>query len=328
VFGLTAWSTARAEVAVLMEEPYGTYGKINPTGHAAIYLNHVCASAPTELRPCRPGEAGVVISRYYHIGGYDWIAMPLIPYLYAVNRAGDIPATATPELAAQLRDAYRRRYLETLAPDGPDGATPRGEWTDMLGLSYIRKIYGLNLRTTKEQDEAFIAIFNDRRNQSHFNLVYRNCADFTRKVLNIYFPGAVHRNILGDAGVMTPKQVAKAMTKYGREHPELELTAFVIPQVPGSIQRSRAARGVSEGFLKSKKYILPLTLLSPEITAVVAVDYMARDRYTFPKNAEVLSGDKLVNVVGSEPGSVTAPLPDRTAAGEAGMVMGDAKMMR
>jgi hypothetical protein len=58
---------ARASVAFLMEEPYGDFGAFNPTGHAAIYLNHVCAASPTELRPCQPGELGVVISRYHRI---------------------------------------------------------------------------------------------------------------------------------------------------------------------------------------------------------------------------------------------------------------------
>src|SRR5277367_6508350 len=84
---------ARADAALLMEEPYGEFGAFNPTGHAAVYLNHVCAETPTELRMCRPGELGVVISRYHSVGGFDWIAIPLIPYLYAVDSADQIPAT-------------------------------------------------------------------------------------------------------------------------------------------------------------------------------------------------------------------------------------------
>ena len=52
---------ARADAALLMEEPYGEFGRYNPTGHAAIYLNHVCAESPVKLRVCRPDEHGVVI---------------------------------------------------------------------------------------------------------------------------------------------------------------------------------------------------------------------------------------------------------------------------
>ena len=42
---------AKADAALLMEEPYAQFGAFNPTGHAAIYLNHVCAETPTRLRP-------------------------------------------------------------------------------------------------------------------------------------------------------------------------------------------------------------------------------------------------------------------------------------
>src|SRR6202041_330569 len=84
---------ARADAALLMEEPYGKFGAFNPTGHAAIYLNHICADSPTVLRPCRDGEYGVVISRYHKMAGYDWIAIPLDGYLYAVDDVSEIPAT-------------------------------------------------------------------------------------------------------------------------------------------------------------------------------------------------------------------------------------------
>ena len=87
IFMLTAGAVrARADAALLMEEPYGEFGAMNPTGHAAIYLNHICAESPTHLRPCNPGEPGAVISRYHKIDGYDWLAIPLVPYLYAVEQ--------------------------------------------------------------------------------------------------------------------------------------------------------------------------------------------------------------------------------------------------
>jgi hypothetical protein len=72
---------ARGDVAFLMEEPYGGFGSVNPTGHGALYFNHICAESPTRLRVCRAGEMGTVVSRYHNIKGYDWIAIPLLPYL-------------------------------------------------------------------------------------------------------------------------------------------------------------------------------------------------------------------------------------------------------
>src|ERR1700723_541524 len=112
---------ARADAALLMEEPYGEFGAFNPTGHAAIYLNHVCAESPTRLRPCHPDEPGAVISRYHKIDGYDWLAIPLVPYLYAVEQVKDVPPEADAMLEANLRDAYRRNHLEEFAPDVAKG---------------------------------------------------------------------------------------------------------------------------------------------------------------------------------------------------------------
>ena len=66
-------------------------GFFTATGHAAVYLSGVCAETPVKLRPCAPGETGIVISRYDAVGGYDWVAIPLIPYLYAVERAQEVP---------------------------------------------------------------------------------------------------------------------------------------------------------------------------------------------------------------------------------------------
>src|SRR6202051_231189 len=89
-----AWSCAgfaQSSATLLLEEPYGGMGFFTATGHAAVYLSGVCAETPLVLRRCSPGETGVVISRYDGVGGYDWVAIPPIPYLYAVHRPGDVP---------------------------------------------------------------------------------------------------------------------------------------------------------------------------------------------------------------------------------------------
>lgn len=282
---------AHASVALLMEEPYGEFGAFNPTGHAAVYLNHVCAASPTQLRLCGAGEFGVVISRYHKIDGYDWIAMPLIPYLYSVDEESEIPASVDKEEEAALRDAYRREHLEALAPDTRRGKAPGGEWIQLVGSSYDRTIHGFQVDSTQEQDERFIALFNDQRDVSHFNLFFHNCADFSRAVLDLYFPHAIHRNFIADIGLTTPKQVAKSLVKYGRRHPELQMSAFVIPQVPGSIARSHPVDGVTESLVKSKKYLLPLAILNPELTGGVVIAYLAEGRMKLPKDATVFNVD-------------------------------------
>ena len=45
----------RAQAALLMEEPYGIFGALNPTGHIAIYFERICAETPVTLRRCEPG---------------------------------------------------------------------------------------------------------------------------------------------------------------------------------------------------------------------------------------------------------------------------------
>jgi hypothetical protein len=284
-----------------MEEPYGDFGAVNPTGHAAVYFNHICADSPTVLRPCHDGEYGVVISRYHKIDGYDWLAIPLVAYLYAVDSLADVPQTVDKEQVAALRDAYRKRHLLDLAPDNRHGGSPKGEWTELVGSSYDRTIHGFQVDSTPAQDQRFITTYNDRRNVGHFNLLFHNCADFSRVVLDIYLPHAIHRNFIADVGLMTPKQVARSLVAYGKRHPELDMTAFVIPQVPGSIRRSHPVDGVAESLVKSKKYLLPMVFLAPEVTGGVAVAYLVDGRMKLPKSTPVFD-------IGDE--EMTSPPPD------------------
>ena len=76
-----------------MEDADGFSRALDPTGHEAIYFARICAAiSHASCAVARPGESGVVISRYKGIAGYDWLAMPLIPYLYSVDHASQVPA--------------------------------------------------------------------------------------------------------------------------------------------------------------------------------------------------------------------------------------------
>jgi hypothetical protein len=124
-----------------------------------------------------------------------------------------------------------------------------------------------------------IADFNGRVNRSHFNLFFHNCANFAEGVLNFYYPHAVHRNFIADMGLMTPKQAARSLHKYGKHHPDLETSVFVIPQVPGTIHRSTPINGVLESLVKSKKYVVPLALLHPVVTGSLIAAYLVDGRF-------------------------------------------------
>jgi hypothetical protein len=265
---------AGASATLLLEEPYGKLGFFSATGHSAVYLSGVCAETPLILRRCAAGERGIVLSRYNGVGGYDWIAIPLVPYLYAVENPEDVPLFADAKMVAFLRDRYRRNYLEDVAPDLPNGKTPGGNWYELVGSSYDRAIYGFEIETTAEQDEALILKYNSSPNHSHFHTVSRNCADFVKDVLNFYQPKALHRSFVADVGITTPKQMAKTLVKFSARHPELELSRTIIPQVPGSVARSTSVHGVVESFFKSKKYIVPSAVVSPIFAGCVAAVFV------------------------------------------------------
>src|ERR1700728_1611943 len=106
-------------------------------------------------------------------------------------------------------------------------------------------------------------------------------------------PHAIHRNFIADIGLMTPKQLARSLVSYGNKHPELNMSAFVIPQIPGSIPRSHPVDGVAESLVKSKKYLLPLVVLAPEVTGGVVVAYLVDGRLKLPKGAPIFEiGDE------------------------------------
>lgn len=260
--------------------------RINPTGHTALYFDHICAASYTELRRCAPGELGAVISRYDDMGGLDWVAMPLIPYLYSVDTADQIPLSMDRITLHQMRESYRRTHLQSLAPSRADGSAPEGNWYELVGSAYDRAIYGFQVKTTSEQDDELIQLMNDRKNEDHYNGAFRNCADFVRVTVNRLYPHAIRRNFIADFGLTTPKSVARAITHYAKKHPEIGLAEFQIPQVPGWLPRSRKPVGVTEGLVKL--YGLPLILLSPATTTVVLIAYLGQGRFSEPRHAPVL----------------------------------------
>ena len=271
---LACATLASASATLLLEEPYGKLGFFTATGHAAVYLSGVCADTPVVLRACAAGETGIVLSRYDGVGGYDWVAIPLVPYLYAVERPEDVPLFADAKMVSFLRDRYRRAYLEDIAPDGKNGETPGGNWYELVGSSYDRTIYGFEIETTPEQDDALIRKLNASPNRSRFHTVSNNCADFAKDVINFYYPKALHRSVVADIGITTPKQIAKMLVKFNQRHPEIEYSRLVIGQVPGSMPRSSAAHGVVESFLKSKKYFVPSAVVSPIFAGCVVAVYV------------------------------------------------------
>jgi hypothetical protein len=288
VFSALLCSRCQGQAAILLEEPYGFFGTLNPTGHNALYFARICADTPTKLRRCHAGELGSVISRYQGISRYDWIAVPLIPYFYSVESADQIPDHVTHEQVNILRDRYYQANLQSLE-DRDRGSFTHGGWTQLLGTAYERRTYIFRFDTTPDQDDALIAILNDKTNRSHFNLFYNNCADFSREILNLYFPRTFRRSIFPDAGMTTPKQITYKLVRYARKHPEAHLQIFEISQIPGYRRMSHRNKSISES-LTTTAYAVPIFLMNPYLAGGIFIDYLARGRFHLVlRNPDVLS---------------------------------------
>lgn len=303
----------RAQAALLMEEPYGFFGSVNPTGHNAVYFEHICAETPVKLRRCQAGELGTVIARYQGIDSYDWVAIPLFPYLYSVENASQVPVRVDREMVHRLRSRYREARLESLGDNLPTGGFTRGGWTELVGVSYERRIYALRFETTQEQDDAFIALMNNRENRSHFRLLTNNCSDFARFVLNFYFPGTFKRSIFPDAGMTTPKQIVYKLERYARKHPETRLAIYEIPQVPGYRRLSHANKSIAES-LTTTGWAIPIVLVNPYLAGGLFVDYLVRGpHHLIPKHPQLLAPDNLSPLTAAA-GNVQNPLSAGTKA--------------
>jgi hypothetical protein len=129
------------------------------------------------LRRCQPGETGVVISRYSRIRRFDWVAIPLLPYLYAVERVEDVPEWAEAANVEEMWKAYAEAHLTALVSVAKE-YDAKNVWPQLLGVAYIRKIYSFEIATTDEQDDILIAEYNDGANRSHFNFIYEQLRRF------------------------------------------------------------------------------------------------------------------------------------------------------
>lgn len=307
-----------------MEEPYGFFGALNPTGHTAIYFARVCAETPVKLRRCEPGEAGSVISRYQGIAGYNWVAMPLVPYLYSVKTGAEVPPRVNRKIVRNLRSRYHEEHLSGLGNEVFAGNLVRGGWTQLVGVAYERRIFAFRFETSEAQDDALIERLNSHDNRSRFNLIYNNCADFARIVLNSYFPRTFRRNFFPDAGMTTPRQITWKLVRYAKTHPQMQLTVFEIPQVPGYRRTSRSNKSVAAS-LVTTGYAVPLVLMNPYLAGGVFVDYLVRGRYPLiPEHPPVLTPERLSSLTSpaqptQNPDSASAQVPG-AAANVSGLV--------
>ena len=289
ILGVFVCPRSHAQAALLMEEPYGIFGVLNPTGHNAIYFQRICAETPVTLRRCQPGEMGVVIARYQGIDGYDWVAIPLVPYLYAVENAADVPAHVDRDTVTRLRNHYREAHLRAWAISVAGQLFARR--LDSTGGRSLRAAHLClplpDHRRTGRCPHPSV----ERASQSHpFQSALQQLRGLcSRELLNHYFPRTFRRSIFPDAGMTTPKQTTYRLVRYARKHPEVQLTVFEIPQVPGYRHESHSAKGIDES-LVTTVYAIPIAILNPYLAGGLFADYLVRGRYhLIPRHPQVLS---------------------------------------
>jgi hypothetical protein len=270
---------------LIIEDPINFLGHVSSTGHATLWVEDLCSDDHIHMRLCQPGENGSVVGRYKGINGYDWLAMPPGPYMFAVDSGDEVPDTASAAQVDRLRADYRANHAGSFAKDPPEYG-----WVQLLGASYRRRMICIRVHTTEGQDLRLMEWLNRRRNQTQFNFFFSNCSDFARQMLNVLFPGAIHRNLFFDAGMTTPKQLESSLHRYAKRHPELEFEVYVLPQVPGEIPRSGHLYGVTESFVKSKPYLLPLAILEPVGIGSVAAAGIADHRYVGETEETIANG--------------------------------------
>jgi hypothetical protein len=302
---------ANADVGVVLNESLDTsLDRITGTGHSAVYFSRICPDSPVRLRLCGPGERGSVMSNYINIGedqSFEWNVVPLNVYLYGVEDIQNRPIFGSYKIKHVLEERYRNNYLAPLCTKAPCMNSDKSEWREMVAATLIRSIYIFVIDTTEEQDRRLIAEFNDSLNENHFNGVTRNCADFTRRVINTYFPNATHPDYLNDFGMTSPKAVARSFTRYALRHPESNLRVLHFAQVPGTIKRSREVRAGTEQLYRSKKFLIPMLLFADPAVPAVAGSYLLTGRFNpghefeqHPSVQEVSPQDKQTGAVAPE----------------------------
>src|SRR5258708_3184885 len=274
---------AHGDVGVVLNESLDTsLDRITGTGHSAVYFSRIGHDSPVRLRLCGPGEHGSVMSNYINIGedqSFEWNIVPLNVYLYGVEDIQNRPIFGSYKIKHVLEERYRKNYLSSLCAGAPCMNSYKSEWREMVAATLIRSVYIFVIDTTEEQDRKLIAEFNDSPNENHFNGVTRNCADFTRRVINTYFQNATRPDYLNDFGMTSPKAVARSFTRYGLRHPESNLRVLHFARARGTSRRGREVGAGTENLCHLKNFLIPRIFAAGPAFPAGAGSYLLTGRF-------------------------------------------------
>jgi len=284
LLSLLTGSHASGDVGVVLNDSLDTsVARIPGSGHSAVYLSRICPASPVRLRLCEPGEEGSVISNYTTLGEdqpFEWNIVPFYLFLYGVADPENRPLFASWPVKRLLEENYREKVLGNYCVTHFCETSGKAEWREMVGATAERTLYILIVSTTVEQDLELIAKFNSMPNVNHFNPARRNCADFTKDIIDTYFPHAAHRDVFNDFGVTSPKAVARSFAHYAHRNPEIDYHVLHFVQMPGTIKRSSECRSGTEQLYRSKKFLIPAAAMSyPQLPLSAAGLYLLTGRF-------------------------------------------------
>lgn len=296
---LSVSGPARADVGIVLNESLDTsVARITGSGHSAVYLSRICPDSPVKLRMCGPHEQGSVISNYTTLGEdqpFEWNIVPLSVFVYGVSDPRSRPVFTSWKIKAALEENYREKTLSDYCTGHTCLTSGKAEWREMVSASSERTLYILIVSTTVEQDQALIEKFNDAPNVNHFNGATRNCADFTRNLIDTYFPHAAHRDVVNDFGMTSPKAVARSFAHYAHDRPEAQYHVLHFAQLPGTIKRSTECRDGTEQLYRSKKLLIPMAFFAWHELPVAVGSYVLTGRFNpeheFESHATVRQGE-------------------------------------
>lgn len=274
---------AYGDVGVILNESLDTsMERITGSGHTAVYFSRICPDTPVKLRLCRPGERGSVISNYINLGEnqrFEWNIVPFNLYVYGVQDPRSRPIFSSQKVKGVLEEKYREKILSSYCSNQNCMTSDKAEWREMVGAGMTRSMYIFVVGTTVQQDLDLISKFNALPNENHFNGATRNCADFTKDVIDTYFPHSAHRDPVNDFGMTSPKAVARSFTHYALSHPEMQFRVIHFSQVPGVFKRSREARSGTEQLYRSKKLLIPMVIFADHELPVAVAAYVLTGRF-------------------------------------------------
>jgi hypothetical protein len=319
--GVFGTPVSKADIGIMLSDPTGDgSSRFTEAGHASVYLSNICPVSPLKLRLCAAGEQGSVISNYAHLGenkSYEWNIIPLSIFLYGFDDPLERPLVASLSLKRSLEEQYRKQHLRELCEGPPCSTKLDLNWRDTVATTFVRGVYLFAVHTTAEQDQKFIQYFNERSNVNHYNGFRNNCADFTRRVIDQYFPHAASPDYINDFGMTSPKAVARSFTRYAERRHELGLYITRFAQLPSNRKLTGDARDGTDAMIHQKKWVLPLLALRQYELPVVAVTYVLTARFNPEKEEEKLTRD--ATAPANTPAALGKKLKNSTDASEPSM---------